>query len=581
MSSPMRHGIQRRRRALLAASSASLVLTAQFAVAQSPDNPFAQTSTEDQVKLAQAAEPYNLEPPEPRDLDLEDPELEPDAADPPYNLDQPGPETSDIGEDEADPAETLIESRAAAFATNPQLQAQRASQRGVEENLSSARAGRRPTLSGNAQLAFFDQTNSFSTNPGSQINGRTTSFGANFQQPLFRGFQNRNAILRARRDIEAGEALLAATEQNILLAAITAYADVKQGERILDLTLRNRATLKRQAQSTRLRFQVGSSTRTDLAQTESAVANADTQVAIARSDLEAARSSFLTIVGHYPTRLAEMPPLPELPNSLEDLLLTALDQNPAIVEARFREEAALFAVREAQGALSPSLNITSSINRNTGPVNFGLFTDSRVTVSVNAGLNLQVPIYQSGQEFSSIRRAKALRSQRRFETANSARQVEERVRTVFQTLLADRAAIISNREAVRAAEVAARGTQREAASGLTNVLDVLQTQQTLFNAQITDVRAQRTLQVDTYRLMLEAGELRAANLNIEGYADILDGTDLDERAGWRDYFVGFAEKDPKNKTKLGIGLGVDDKPFPDPADAPDPISLEGMDAVME
>ena len=75
------------------------------------------------------------------------------------------------------------------------------------------------------------------------------------------------------------------TEQNILFNGAQAYMNVLRDTAILDLQRNNVEVLEEQLRQTRDRFNVGEVTRTDVAQAESRLAAARSQVSLAESNL--------------------------------------------------------------------------------------------------------------------------------------------------------------------------------------------------------------------------------------------------------------------------------------------------------
>jgi outer membrane protein len=81
-------------------------------------------------------------------------------------------------------------------------------------------------------------------------------------------------------------------------------------------------------------------------------------------------------------------------------------------------------------------------------------------------------------------------------------------------LVANRAAIDSQRAAVRANEIALEGTQREAIVGSRTTLDVLNAEQTLLQSRSTLVQNLATLVNSSYGVAAAIGRLTARDLNL-------------------------------------------------------------------
>ena len=97
-------------------------------------------------------------------------------------------------------AETIASALAKAYATNPQLGAERARQRATDEQVPQAKSGWRPTVSASADVGKTWQDNSLS--------GKSEFVPGGFQiqltQPVFEGFRTQNATRQAEATVLAG-----------------------------------------------------------------------------------------------------------------------------------------------------------------------------------------------------------------------------------------------------------------------------------------------------------------------------------------------------------------------------------------
>src|SRR3546814_3070482 len=95
------------------------------------------------------------------------------------------------------------------------------------------------------------------------------------------------------------------TERDVLREAVRTYLDVYRDTAILALRRRSRDRLQRQLEIVQARFRVGEVTTTDVAQAESRLARAVSDVARAEGAMDSSRSEFLKIVGMPPADMEE------------------------------------------------------------------------------------------------------------------------------------------------------------------------------------------------------------------------------------------------------------------------------------
>jgi outer membrane protein len=129
-------------------------------------------------------------------------------------------------------------------------------------------------------------------------------------------------------------------------------------------------------------------------------------------------------------------------------------------------------------------------------------------------MNLVIPLYQSGAEWSRIRESENQAQQAKFSTMDTKDAVMENVTRAWQDYNTAKAVITSNEEAVRAAQTALDGITQENRYGTRTILDVLNTQQDMFTAQVSLVNARVNEKQVAYRLLASIGSLTAQSLNL-------------------------------------------------------------------
>jgi outer membrane protein len=261
--------------------------------------------------------------------------------------------------------------------------------------------------------------------------------------------------------------------------------------------------------ATRDRFEVGELTRTDVAQAEARASGAISSLVAAQGILESSRATFRRVIGQEPLNLSRVPALAALPEDVEGARLIALEENPVIRQAIRSEEASRAAVEVAKGVILPSVNLSSSLSRSYNTSSFNYRSDA---ASLTA--TVTVPLYQSGSEYSKIRQAKQTNSQRRIDIETQRRSVIESVTQAWATLNSATEQIRANVDQVIAAEVALDGVQQEAEVGARTVLDVLDAEQELLNAQVALVRTERDEFVAGFDLRVALGRLSAEQLGL-------------------------------------------------------------------
>lgn len=409
-------------------------------------------------------------------------------------------------------AETLQEALASAYGNNPTLQAQRAQLRAADEGVAEARSGWRPTISATGQAGV--------TETDSSLSGRQTlnplSYGLSVDQPLYRGGRTIAGTSRAKNVVLSERQRLRSVEQQVLLDAATAYMNVLRDTAVVELSVKNEQVLRRELDATRDRAAVGDANRTDVAQAEARLAGAIAGRIQAAGTLESTRAVYLRVIGHRPEKLERPAPAEDLPRSLDEARRLTDERNPDVLSATYLERAAQDDVRLSRGELLPTLSLNGQLEHREDTVTSGTDTDS---ASVVAQLN--IPLYQAGGPSARVRRAKQTASQRRLELEEARRSALDETTQAWEGLSTARARISQLEIQVRANQVALDGTREEARVGSRILLDVLNAEQELLDAQVNLVSAVSESLVAELRLKAAIGALNAKDmgLQVEYYDD--------------------------------------------------------------
>ncbi|MEM8936309.1 MAG: TolC family outer membrane protein [Pseudomonadota bacterium] len=420
-------------------------------------------------------------------------------------------------------AENLTDALALAYATNPTIRAERARLDATEEARAQAWAGALPQITAGANITKNDnsQTASFGGAPqdiSSDFETRAASVTG--ETAVFTGFRNFNAIKQAGARIRAGGAQLAATEQQVLREVADAYFNVQRTMAVFSLNQKNVEVLARQKELADVRFEVGQITRTDVAQSQARLANAQANFSAAQSDLAIARAEYARLVGQAPADLDPVEELPELPENRESALALADRFAPALIAAREQSEVARRQVSIARGEFSPTISITAGYEYAETP---SAFVDNSENFSY--GARASMPIFLGGLNFSRVREAKAQHRAAEIEIAESARLVEANVTAAWERMIAARSVIRSAAASVEANELALEGVKRESDVGSRTTLDVLDAEQELLNAQVTLVSAEADSRSAAFALLAATGLLTPEAV----------GVDVDEKHGFIEY----------------------------------------------
>ncbi len=430
-------------------------------------------------------------------------------------------------------AQSLADALVTAYLNSPELAAARADVKVLSERAVQARAGGRVRVEGELSLLAVTQTNS---GPGRNFPNYPASVSLSAVQPLYTGGQVENATEAAETRISRQEAFLIATEQQILLDAVTAYTDVRRDGKLVSIARNNVRVLTEQLRAARERFEVGEVTRTDVEQARARLAAARSRLAATKGALANSREAYQRVVGEYPGELQPSPPLPDLPSGQDEAVTMALRDDPGVIAARLEREAAGSDVRFAIGALLPQVSLQGRVSSQEA------FSDGLAgQESASIGIVMTVPLYTGGFNYSTVREAQAVVAGASADIDNALRIAARNVGVSWANLDVARASIRAGRLEVSAAQLAFEGVREEAMVGARTTLDVLDAEQEVLNARSNLTVAQHDEYVAAYSLLASVGKLTVGHLGLD--VGPAAGTEPSYYAGVRNRNFGYDASD--------------------------------------
>jgi outer membrane protein len=372
---------------------------------------------------------------------------------------------------------------------------------------------------------------------------------AQFLVPVYSGGAVRNGVAAARGRVEAGQADLRNAESAVFSQVVAAYMDVLRTEALATLAANNVAVLKTNLEATSDRFQIGDLTITDVAQSRSRLAVAEGDLQQAQASLIAARETYIRLVGQAPGQLEAPPPLPGLPENVGEAIVAALENNPNLVAAKERAQAAGFDTKVAGAGRLPTVGLfvngqySDFFGTLGGPIAAN-FVQAETTA--NAGVRVTIPLFQGGDPAARQRQAGARESAALEDVIASERSVIAETRSTYTNWQAANAVIKSAQAAVEAAELSLEGVRAENSIGNRQILDVLNAEQELLQARAQLVTARRNAYVAGFSLLALMGRAEARDLNLDDGVVIYDPAVNFERVHDR---IFDWDRDPKAEAK--------------------------------
>jgi outer membrane protein len=409
-------------------------------------------------------------------------------------------------------AATLPDVLTKAYQASPQLNADRARQRGTDENVPQALVGYRPQIVASLGAGLQAVRNLLPDNTVQSTTLRPWTIGVTVSQVLFNGFKTANSVRVAEFQVLSGREALRNTGQGVLLDTVTAYMTVLANQALVEAQRTNVSVLREIQATTKRRLDAGDVTPTDTAQAEARLNRGLADLNAAEVALAISRATYAQVIGEAPTQLAAATPVDRLsPLTLAASIETASHEHPAVLGAGYDVDVAGTTIKVAESSLLPTVSVQGNASRSVE-------TDSSLTTTATDQASvigqISVPIYDGGMAASQTRQAKEMASQSRMVLEQVRNQARTAVVSAWVSNEGTKVALTAAESEMRAAEVALQGVRREAQGGQRTTIDVLNAQQDLTNARSRLIQAQRDRVIASYTLLSAVGRLDVHTLNL-------------------------------------------------------------------
>ena len=323
-------------------------------------------------------------------------------------------------------------------------------------------------------------------------------------------------VARAEVDREAAQ-------QDLIVRVVEAYFNVLAAEDRLLAIHANRNAIARQLEQAKQRFEVGLIAITDVQESQAAFDQAGANEIAAKRALATARGFLREITGEYIDELEgpteELPLISPDPDSENQWVNLALDQNLALVSTRIDEQLARDEISYRRTGHYPTVDLvagtgnnTSSIDRTLGSQSFSL-PDSDID-GESIGIQFRLPLFSGGYVSSRVREAVYLHRASQEVLQRVTRETERQARDAYLGVLSEISRVQALAQAVESSRTALEATQAGFEVGTRTIVDVLDFQFQLYQA-ITNYRQARYDYLLNYmRLKQAAGTLQIQDLEV-------------------------------------------------------------------
>lgn len=324
-------------------------------------------------------------------------------------------------------------------------------------------------------------------------------------------------VAQAKASVKAAQATFNDAAQNLILRTAKAYFDVLFAKDTLDFAEAKKRANKRQYDQASQRFQVGLDAITSVYEAKAAYDQSIATVISARNNQVNQSENLRKLTNHVyealsPLRDSKIPLISPEPNDVNQWIDTGLKQNYKLYAAKYNLEVSKENVKALSAGNWPVFSIQSNAAQTHNAVaGSSFFVPSRQT-QANVALAMDFPIFQGGLVQSQTRQAQ-------YNFQGSAEQMEQTYRDVvvnsriaFNTITDGISKVKADRQTIISQQNSLESTEAQFEVGTRTMVDVVNAQQRLFEAQEQLARDQYDLINSILTLKYLAGTLNVNDI---------------------------------------------------------------------
>ena len=413
-------------------------------------------------------------------------------------------------------AETFTQALKKAYEDNSELNAERESINISEQELKVSRSAYLPTitLSGTQSEESTEKLTKQSGGDARLDDVDPTEQSITITQTLI-DFGRRAELEKSKIGLDLSKAKLLKKEQDILYKSIEAYTGLIAANEKFKINRSNVNLLDRQVETDRIRLERGQITLSDVAQSESSLAEAQAKLIQAESNLLIGLLNYKNVIGEIsdPELLSKSSIIEiDLPSTLETAIELSKKNNPDLKISEFEYQQSRKDTSNAKSDLAPTATLSFDKSKTE---DLSATYDEREKDVLKATVTW--PFYSGGKNIATLKKNQSLELQKSLLLDDMIKENQTNVASAWSSYQSNQSLLNSVRSQVNAAEIASEGILAEYNSGSNKrtTLEVIQSNSLLLDAQISLADSERNYILSQFNLLKSVGLLNSTYLKIK------------------------------------------------------------------
>lgn len=322
---------------------------------------------------------------------------------------------------------------------------------------------------------------------------------------------------------KSADATLNAALQDLMVRVANAYFAVLRDEENVRYSRASKKVYAKQLEQTKQQFKVGIKTLTDVYTAQASYDSALADDIAAQTTLSNDRENLRVITGVYYPSLArlreDLPLVSPTPLVIEQWVKTALSQNWSIKASQYSVDYKRQLIRQQFAGHLPTINLQGTLDRQyvnniNGYQNLDQRNGPGTQTDRSIGLNITVPIFAGGGVVAQTNQATYNYQVAEQQLEQVTRDTVNTTRKSYQNILAGVSKIHADQQAIKSAQSSLDGMQASYEVGIETLVNVLNQQQKVFEAQVQYAQDRYTFITNILSLKQAAGTLSFNDLSV-------------------------------------------------------------------
>lgn len=316
-----------------------------------------------------------------------------------------------------------------------------------------------------------------------QINNDLDSKTFTASQNLFNGMADISELKKANSILKREKAIKDSKIQQVTLNVARSYLDILKYKKLLKIGKDNLKSQKDLLYYVTRKFKVKDATKSEIAKAKADFIKAKNDQIANQNNLNLAIASFNRHTGidfKSSGNLEEVKEEAQEYKEIDDLFKIALANNPEVRAAKYGFIASKHIANASKSALSPkvTLNFSTSEQQNS------LYLNNQQERDTSVYLNVNVPIFNSGQNYFDIASTSNNRKKEKYNYEAIKRQIQNSIIEYSNKKRNYESSYKSAKELEKANKIYLRTLRQEEKFGTKSIIELLEAKQNLYTSQV-------------------------------------------------------------------------------------------------